>query len=121
MSYLFGAQANAVTFCSPSMGLSTDLRCRSCMSSQYATIPSDCCLWTRMLLVKHSTSHNLLQADPQKTLTSNPCLAKLAQTETNMQALRQGRRHLLQACQLQQARFLNVHEYQVWPQEEIQL
>eukprot|EP00891_Asterochloris_glomerata_P003330 jgi/Astpho2/3330/Aster-04679 len=29
-----------------------------------------------------------------------------------MQALRQGRKHLLQACQLQQARFLNVHEYQ---------
>ena len=38
-----------------------------------------------------------------------------------MQALRQGRRHLLQACQLQQARFLNVHEYQVWSQEEIYL
>lgn len=79
LSHLFGAQARAVTFCSPSMGLSTDLRCRSCMSVKVPLSPQTAACGDAGKYVKHLDPHILLPCicRSRKTLTSNPCPARL--------------------------------------------
>ena len=52
LSHLFGAQARAVTFCSPPTGLSTDLRCRSCMSVKLLLFPHTVAYDVQAVLVK---------------------------------------------------------------------
>ena len=89
---------------------------------QSPPIPSDCCLWgCRQVCQAFRPSYSApMHMQISENPHQQPLPCTLAHLEKSMQALRQGRKHLLQACQLQQARFLNVHEYQVWPQEEIQ-